>query len=311
MMRHNTKYILLASVLSLVAATACQRDELTPTGNAINYKVSVADIATKGELVNNNAAGDYSDIDLATTLSPFRVAAYKGTSPVFTTSGLTPANVETVSYDGSWKMPNTYYWPQKTVLTFFAYCNLPASGSSVAASYTGLTLTHAMIPEVAAQKDILLGYYKGYGVNGNTAEIRFWHPLTAVIFREGDLGGEKVKSITLGGLGKSGSVTMYADGIFGDWTGVTDYTATSSQSDNAGLAVNPTTKAIGDPFILIPQDLSTNDVELTVVCESGLTLATTIESGEWEEGKTNTYVINFTAGEMLIDKLELYNNTPL
>lgn len=290
-MKHNTIVILTAAAAAL-ALCGCQRDSLTPAGSAIRYEVSVSDIATKGELVNNND-NDYSDIALVPALSPFYVAAYNGTSPVFTTSSLDPANVETVSFaSGSWTMPNTYYWPQNTVLKFFAYGNLPASGSSVAVTSSGQTLTHAMVSTVAGQTDILLGYYQGRGVNGSTAKIRFQHPLTAVFFKKGDIGDEIITSLTLSGLAESGTVTMDADGIIGSWS-VDAYTATSSQSNSSGLAVNSSTNEIGEPFILIPQDLATNGVTLTVEFQSGLTLEATIESGEWKVQKTNHYTLNY------------------
>ena len=293
-MKYNRIDILTAAV-AVLAFCGCQHDSLIPADSSIRYEVSIADIATKGTLVNNNDNGDYSDIDLAAALSPFKAAAYNGTTAVFDTEGLDPAGVETVSYaSGSWTMPNIYYWPLRTELTFFAWGNLPEEGSSVTVSSTGLTLDHEMVQDVADQKDILLGYYKGRGVSGNTAEIRFRHPLTAVIFREGDLGGEKVTSITLEGLAVSGSVTMDADGIIGAWD-VDSYTATSSQSASEGLAVNTTTKIIGDPFILIPQDLATNGVQLTVTCKSGLTFETTIGSGEWKSQKTNWYTLSYGA----------------
>ena len=291
-MKHNTIVILTAAA-AVLALCGCQRDSLTPAGSAIRYEVSVSDIATKGELVNNNDNNDYSDIALVSALSPFYVAAYNGTSPVFTTSSLDPANVETVNYtSGSWTMTNTYYWPQNTVLTFFAYGNLPEDeNTSVEITSTGQTLTHAMLSDVADQKDILLGYYQGRGENGNTAKIRFLHPLTSVFFKVGDMGDETITSISLSGLAASGTVAMDANGIIGAWD-VDDYTATSSQSDSEGLAVNPDTKVIGDPFILIPQNLATNGVKLTVKCKSGLTLETAIGSGEWKSQKTNWYTLN-------------------
>ena len=289
-MKYNRIVILTAAVATLPLC-GCQRDSLIPAGSAIRYEVGVADIATKGELVNNNVNNNYSDIALADALSLFKVAAYNGASPVFTTSSLNPANVETASYaSSSWTMPNTYYWPQNTVLTFFAYANLPAEGSSVAITSEGQTLTHEMLSDVADQTDILLGYYQGRGVNGNTAKIRFQHPLTSVFFKAGEMGNETITSISLSGLAASGSVAMDADGVIGAWD-VDDYTATSSQSDSEGLAVNTTTKIIGEPFILIPQNLATNGVKLTVKCKSGLTLETTIGSGEWKAQKTNYYTI--------------------
>lgn len=309
-MKHNTIVILTAAAAAL-ALCGCQRDSLELAGTAIKYKVAVADITTKGELVNNNAAGDYSDIALVDVAS-FRAAAYNGTSPVFTTPGLDPANVETVNFtNGSWIMQNTYFWPQSTILKFFAYGNLPAEGSSVLITPAGQTLTHKMVPAVADQKDILLGYYQGRGVNGSTAKIRFQHPLTSVFFKVGDMDDETITSITLSGLGASGTVTMDTDGIIGDWD-VDDYNATSSQSDSEGLDVDDTTNVIGDPFILIPQDLATNDVTLKVECQSGITLETTLKSGEWKAQKTNWYTLYYSKGTLTISAdIQDYNGHSL
>ena len=299
-MKHNTIVILTATVAAL-ALCGCQRDSLTPADSTIRYEVSVTDIATKGELVNNNYNNDYSDIALVSALSPFYVAAYNGTSPVFTTSSLDPANVETVKYtSSSWTMQNTYFWPQSTVLKFFAYGNLPEDEkTSVEITSYGQTLTHEMLSDVAAQKDILLGYYQGRGVNGSTAKIRFQHPLTSVFFKVGDMEDEVITSITLSGLAASGTVAMDADGIIGAWN-VDGYTAISSQSDDAGLAVNSTTKVIGAPFILIPQNLASNKVKLKVKCQSGVTLETTIESGEWKSQRTNWYTLYYSKGTLTI-----------
>ena len=292
-MKYN-RIVILTAAVTVLALCGCQRDSLTPADSAIRYEVSVADIATKGELVNNND-NNYSDIALVSALSPFYVAAYNGTSPVFTTSSLDPANVETVNYtSGSWTMTNTYYWPQNTVLTFFAYGNLPEDeNTSVEITSAGQTLTHAMLSDVADQKDILLGYYQGRGENGNTAKIRFLHPLTSVFFKVGDMGDETITSISLSGLAASGTVAMDANGIIGGWQDVADYTATSSQSNDSGLSVNSTTNVIGDPFILIPQNLATNAVKLKVKCQSGVTLETTIASGGWKAQKTNWYTLNY------------------
>lgn len=298
-MRYNKTYrSLIAVSLTALALAGCQRESLEPTGAAIKYKVAVTDTATKGELVNNNDGGDYSDVTLASILSPFRAAAYDGATAVFDTDGLDPAGVETVSYaNGSWTMPNIYYWPLQTELTFFAYANLPAEGSSVAITSSGQTLTHAIVPAVAEQKDILLGYYQGRGVNGNTAEIRFSHPLTAVIFKKGDIGDEAITSIALSGLAASGTVSMDADGIITDWQGVDDYTATSSQSEDNGLSVNGTTNVIGEPFIIIPQKLTDHSVSVTVTFTDGTEVAATLTTGEWKAGYTNTYTLNIANPE--------------
>lgn len=280
----------LCIATSIMMVAGCSRNSfLGPASNAIKYEVSVMDIATKGELVNNNEAGDYSDIALTEALSPFRAAAYNGTTPIFTTPDLDPANVETVSYSDGWKMSNTYYWPQNTMLTFFAYGNLP-TGSSVAITPAGQTLTHTLVSAVADQKDILLGYYLGNGSNIGTAKIRFQHPLTAVVFKDaGLLEGYTVKSITLSRIGKSGSTTMSADGLIGDWN-VSDYGGSASQSKEGGLV--KTGEVIGQPFIIIPQDTGSLPIVVTVEMTDGAILESKISSGVFEAGKTNTFSIS-------------------
>lgn len=305
-LKFRTLMTVLAASLGLAG---CQKSIGLEEGLPIRFALS-AENGTKGELINT----DGSDKALADKgVTSFAAAAYNGESPVFTTPDLDPANVETVSYtSGSWTMSNTYYWPQKTDLTFFTYANLPTSGSSVAITSTGQTLTHEMLSAVADQKDILLGYYTGNGSGIGTAEIRFRHPLTAVIFRKGDIGDEVITDITLSGLGASGTVTMDADGKIGAWQAVDDYTATSSQSKEGGLDVNATTNVIGEPFILIPQDLAENGVTIIVECESGLTIETTIESGEWKAQRTNRYTLKIKDKSLTVSSItveELVNES--
>lgn len=240
---------------------------------------------TRGTLVNTTDNDNKALTEFISTVSSFVAKAYNGNTEIAS---------QTVTWStGKWVATPETKWPKSTELTFFAYANMPGSQTAEIAS-TGVSMEHTVSASASDQKDILFGYYKGNGGNRGTAEIRFQHPLTAVIFKVGDIGDEVITSISLSGLAASGTVTMGANGSIGDWN-VDAYTATSSQSDDEGLDVDETTKIIGEPFILIPQDLAANEVMLTVVCQSGLILETVITSDEWEKGKTNTYTIGYTA----------------
>ena len=305
------KYILLASVLSLVAATGCQRYSLTPTGSAIRYEVIVADIATKGELVNNNENGDYSDIALAAALSPFRVAAFNGSNPVFTTSGLSPAGVETVKYtSGSWTMPNTYYWPQATSLTFFAYANLPETGATVTNTCTSdsrkQTLAYTLPLDARQQNDVMLGWYGGDGNGESTADITLIHPLSSIVLKQGEMVVDGIKSITVSGLYASGTVDVtYAAGAGGivptyDWgetrTGSVASTLTPTGSDTY-ISVDAD-GIIGTPFIVIPQSVEANQVKITVtasVSGADKNLVVNVPAGAFVAGETHVFTLGYKA----------------
>lgn len=288
-----------ALVAAIFVLAGCQKDILLEEGLPIRFAISAENV-TKGELINT----DGSDKGLADKgVTSFKASAYNGTSPVFTTPGLDPANVETVSYSGGfWTMAHTYYWPQATGLTFFACANMPSSTvASVAFSGSGLTLNYTSVPEdVTAQKDILLGHYQGNGGNTGTAQICFRHPLTAIVFKRGveNLSGDlvNIKRIRLSGIAASGTVRMEADGTLSTWE-VSDYSGAASLGDGStDLSVDGTTGIIGGTdgvFLIIPQNTAEHNITVTVTAttlDGPCTFTTTISSTNLEMGKTNTFV---------------------
>ena len=275
------------------------------TGIESDWTVSLPEAASKGQLINNR---DYSGmpIALSTALSPFYVSAYNGSDDFFTKA---TNNTETVSWTGTvWSMPHTYYWRKDTELTFLAWTNLP-EGSSVSSASSGLTLTHSVPATANAQKDILLGYYSGTGTEG-TADISFGHPMTAVIFKKGTIAGDPgIKSIKLSGVAKSGTATMSAwNGAF-SWSSLT-YGGEVSQSGNPLAKAADNT--LGEPFILIPQDLSSKNVTVTVTFSDDNTASAVLDGGSWQAGKTNTYILGFVNKHFVIEVEETtvaYTNT--
>ena len=257
------------------------------------FKSSVT-VATKGTQVNttddDKAMSLFHDIVGKFTANAYGVG---GTDPLFT------QNVEWKT--DKWVGSPVAYWPQATSLNFLASANLPESEDVATVSFasTGVTLNYKSVPEDAsAQKDILLGWYQGNGGGTGTADICFEHPLTAVRFLYGDIDGNpSIKSITLVGVAASYTATMAPDGEITPGE-VSDYSKTVSQNKSEGLDVDIVTGLIGEPFIIVPQDLEGHNVMLTVILstDSGdVPVTATINAGEWKAGYTSTYRISSEA----------------
>ena len=283
-MIHTKKILSLTSttaVLCLLALAGCQKSIGLEEGLPIRFALS-AENGTKGELINT----DGSDKALADKdVTSFKASAYNGSSPLFSN--------EAVNYSaGRWLTATTYYWPQNTVLTFLAYTNLP-EGQTATIAATGVSTVHTVPAEASAQKDILLGHYKGNGGGTGTAAIRFEHPMTAVRFLRGYISESiGIRSISIKGVTASGTATMDPDGTV-SWSALGAYTHTVSQTKAGGLSVDGTTKLIGEPFIIIPQNVAVNDVKVNVTFTDGTAVEAPIASGDWLAGKTNTYTLDY------------------
>lgn len=296
-------------------------------------------VATKGTLHNETG----SDVSLGKYVDNFMVAAWNipssgdpvkvipdGSASAFgsgyVSDGYQKVMKRTASDDSEYWMtvqpqtvddfkttlPNAddeYIWESGETKTFYAYANLPESGATMAllSKGAGQTMTYTVPAVASAQTDIMMGFYNGTGGGTGTAGIEFKHPFTAVRFMQGKMEDvEGIRSITISGLAKSGSVTMDADGVISNWT-ITgdDYSATATLSDGENLLeVDETTKLIGmdsegnynGAFLLIPQDLSAHKVTVTAVLITGggdITVSGDITSGTWQAGKTNTYTLGY------------------
>ena len=266
---------------------------------------------TKGQLINDNVNGDYSPIPLQDNLSTFVMHAYRGTEPV-----LDPADSVAV-WDGSygvWKMDRSYYWPEETGLSFYAYANMPSEEIAYMRSNVSQRRhrLHYEVPEhTDDQTDIILGVYEGTGNAAGEAELKFYHPLSAVQFKRdpsaADLEG--TISITMDGVYYIGEVDQSMDdpALF-NWI-LIEKGQTVTQ-DNHGLPLEVHGDIDGDPFLIIPQRVTpTARVLLSVVIRINghdIPLNSIIDNGNWEPGKTYTYVVGYTGGL----KVELDETTP-
>lgn len=262
------------------------------TDDRINSAFELMESGTRGVLYN-------SETDLRGL--QFTANAYKADeSALF--EGIT------VRYaDGKWSPATEKYWPKGQNLSFFANANMPeASVATLHTDKSGHVLTYIAIPSSASeQKDILLGCYKGNGEAGgakNQASIHFDHPMTAVKFKFGKIGSFKketdiIKSISISNVYSSGTCTAIYDASGEPSFAWTDRSGSTTVSMNnpSGLPIG-TSGIIGEPFLLIPQNIVSQHVTITMVLTlDGVetTVVGSVDTGDWQNGKTTVYSLSF------------------
>ena len=254
-----------------------------PLSLEVSQGITYASAVSRGKLVNTT--------DEDKPLSSFESIA--GSFVVKAYSGEVEKVSQTVTWSGSaWVAEPATSWPRSSSLNFLAYSNLP-EGQTATIAATGVSMSYTEPDDATEQTDMMFGHYQGDGGSTGTAAMRFDHPLTAVSFLYGDIDGNPgIKSISLDGVAAGGTVTKTPDGTV-SWSGVSVYNLTVSQSATSGLDVDGTTHLIGEPFIIIPQNLEDNNVEVTVEFTDGTVVSATLNSGEWKAGYTNTYTLGY------------------
>ena len=260
-----------------------------------------ADPVTKGSLINGPLDGtipdDSAPIPLKDSLDGFVTCAY------YTDSQVAVFNPETdsVKWNGTnWRMDKTYYWPQSSILDFYAWANMPSSEFatiSVDKSARTQTLEYIVPTNARDQKDILIAMYSGTGDNEGKADLMFYHPLTAVQFsRARSLEITGITQIIMTGVNYSGEVTQTMSSPASLSWSVSDMEATVSQ-DNDGKPFEVHGDIDGDPFLLVPQQVSgLRNVVLTVtLIYNGheIPLNAVISNTSWLAGRTYTYYIGY------------------
>lgn len=298
--------------------------EMTSEGDrCTSILLSAEEIAegprTKGALVNTTGSTENLDV-YATSLSSFKVGAIdeKG-NPVIM------ANTEVTYSNGEWKSATEDIWKNNAVLTFVGAANLPASSDTASITYQGIPdkkyhieLDYKKVPDSArAQRDILLGYYKGDGTgssikDGGVAQMLFGHPLTSVEFKLGELNGgiNCIKSISIENVYASGLAVQVGADEF-EWSSLssTKTVTLSPKSGQTAIEVNSTTGMIGEPFILIPQTFSTLTPVIKIVAGTetlgDLTFTATLDSEDaWEAGEINTYRLSVAPDNVDVEIIE-------
>ena len=263
---------------------------------------------TKGTQINSET--EFLDAGLTS----FTAAGWNSDKSEFIPSSTT------VSYsDSKWQTLSVYKWRGVESKTFLAYANLPSSGATVANSVDPAvkqTFNYTVPTDARQQNDVMLGWYEGNGGGTATAAITMVHPLTAVVFKAGEIDESitAIKNISIAGVYTSGKadVTYELSGSdivpTYDWkAGTVADTRTGSQtvtlaplSPAEKLEIDEDDNTIGVPFIILPQAVAAGalTLKITVVKDGAdAVLAASVPAGIWQEGKTNTFTLGYTAPE--------------
>lgn len=255
-------------------------------------------------------AAQYNTVTDLQTIGSFKVTAWNSNHTKFIPTD--ESSEGTVRFAaGRWTLDGTApLWTNADVKTFFAYTNIPEGSAVTCTTDESQTFSYTQVKQNAAdQLDALLGYYNGNGDRDDdgtpdgVAKIRFIHPLTAVVFKQGTFEGiSQIKKLLIDGVHDGGTATVtysYA----GDGTLVPNIVWNTSASGTMqvmqefpGGIMPGDGKPLGVPFIIIPQNLAEHKVTLkAVVTTNGgdQTVQAELNTGSWVAGKTNTYTIGY------------------
>ena len=277
--------------LTAVFALGCNRDVTPEAELNITFDVRLAGENAVPKAMTRVAAktGQFTEENLS-SLDQFGVTGYDGSDRII--DGRTVHKI-----DGAWLLDdNPRAWLSGHTMTFWADANMPSwveSVSSTTKDEATMTLTSDGIPTSAAsQGDPLIGYYTGTGDNGK-ATIMFYHPMTAVKFVTGELGEPQkiasISGISLEGVHKSGSAT-----ITGGSPITVEWTPSGSTTTVSGNFLDGASE---EPFILIPQEIESDEVTVKVYVnlqEGGISEMFAIMSAdEWKAGYIYTYQLDY------------------
>lgn len=270
---------------------------------------NIGGIATRGSLANTSGSTASLSGFLSAVDSTFHVYAYSDDGQsYFGQDAEGHDKAEAVKWDeqyGKWASATPYYWKHNDMLRMKAYANMPLDGKSTITLHNDgndywFSVDYVVPEDTKDQRDLLLGslYYGNGGIRGE-ASFSFYHPLTAVRFkRSKDLPSNitGIESIIVKGVYASGTVTQDRTDPSKLVWGTPNGGSTVSQKAEGMLNVSDD-DIDGDPFLLIPQDLSAQSVELTVNLifdGHAVPFNAILDSGKWEAGKVYTYTVGYS-----------------
>ena len=279
------------------------------TANVASFKGVGA--STKAALIGDPADEASTYVPLFNTTygtSGFTVSAYKGTAAKFT-------NATSTYSGGVWTLNKTAKWYSGETLDFYAMAaTAGVSNFAVNASTKKITFDYTL-PGINGvdQPDVMVGTYSGTGVEGTqdgtrVAPLTFYHPLTAVRLKVGDIAGCDIVSTSITGVYHKGSCTVDVANLGTDaaftWTKDTEYAPATGNA--VGIEFNPAHTAVADEylggtdstFMFIPTTFTAADSLFVVIKNPGTTdrftlFSTTLDGIQFKAGKVYDITVNF------------------
>lgn len=259
-------------------------------------------VATKGALLNDSGTA----CDLSSKVKTFHVTAWDTKTDSQFIPDKTQVDYNTTDKKWSYSGLSDLTWTYNDEKFFFAYANAEDCGAnfSVLQDAKMQILLYNVEREASKHKDVLLGYYKGIGEKNedgdNVVPLEFFHPLSAVSFKMGNIEGvQKINSIVISGVYYTGYCSQGYSSRF-SWnqeaclvdpsiTFTLDLQETTTGTDG-------TLGGDGGHFMFIPQEFSKDQsltIKVTVTRTGGAedTFYGKIESGSWEAGKHYVYTL--------------------
>ena len=302
-----------------VTFTACQKDEVineVPQDQAIGFGTYVGrDAQTKASVTNIDAMKDAN-------YAGFGVFAYYTGSADYPVSNTTiaPAFMTNVKvwFDTSldpnaWNYANLKFWPGTTdKISFFAYAPYQGTGITNLPSIltkSDPTITFAVQDEVENQIDLLYAEpvkdeYYNKNSNGGTVSFNFKHALSRIGFKVKTSGTHyrvNIKTITISGKFYTGGVFNLNSQVFTtktpDTPTDTDYAFNFTTANEISTTDGSIITATEQYAMIIPTNLSTNEVSVTVKYTYEYQASTDIWSTPEEIVQTGTVGVNFEQGK--------------
>jgi len=291
---HITTFLVLSS-----AICSCTKEKAEAPGDKLDLSISTSVVSmsgpdTKADLLNSGSAIPGNTLKLY---------GWEGSS-------IWINGVDATFSADKWTLPTSYKMKKTNDYSFLAYANLPSEGASITAPSTkdgGLKLSVTDI--MKAQNDVLLGRATKDAPTSGDVTLDFSHPLASVSFKLGN--SPQIKTVTalsLDGVISSGytelsqSSTESSGKIQYDWKNLGDAYAAFQVS-----GLNKTEGQMIATFVVIPQNLSTNNAVVTVTYDEtdaaggkkGEKMTKILKTGSWDAGYTTTYTLT-KVGEVSI-----------
>ena len=279
------------------------------TANVASFKGVGA--STKAALIGDPADDASTYVPLFNTTygtAGFTVSAYNGTAAKFT-------NATSTYSGGAWTLNQAAKWYSGETLDFYAIAaTAGVSNFAVNASTKKITFDYTL-PGVNGvdQPDVMVGTYSGTGVEGTqdgtrVAPLTFYHSLTAVRLKVGDIAGCDIVSTSITGVYHKGSCTVDVANLGTDaaftWTKDTEYAPATGNA--VGIEYNPAHTAVADEylggtdstFMFIPTTFTAADSLFVVFKNPGTTdrftiFSTTLDGVQFKAGKVYDLTVNF------------------
>lgn len=160
--------------------------------------------------------------------------------------------------DGTYKDQDSYFWPGKGYLKFYAYAPYNEADSYIEFDNDGNPFIACT---VSGDKDMMAGSSEIIANYSTSAvEIQLTHLLSKIQVKTGSIPEGEIAAFAVKNVYSSGTCSLEDNGYSWSIDDDTDDYVQSASASGAVLPADSQTKVVGDPMFLLPQDLPSEAV---------------------------------------------------